>query len=267
MWILTSLGRPDRIRKLVDSYAWGDHSSVYLTLYDGDSRLEEYLAHQWPVGWQIEVVKMMGNGPTYNEMLRRYPDEACYGFLADDQLLEAPGMLRALENAAGSWNVAYANDKHHGPNIPTMPCMGGELVRAVGYLSPPYIVHWGIDCCWYEIGKRLDALRYQEHLTYEHQNPVWGTAPDDRTYRLARQRSFGYEDLFRAWLVGGELGNAVHRAKQQRGATAIEPRGHRQSGKPLCTGQYTEINATPNRLAEIVHTHDYSGAKCQTESS
>lgn len=216
MWILTSLGRPDRIRALVDSYRWGGHSTVCLTLYEGDPRLHEYLAQHWPVGWQIEVVKMAGNGPTYNEMLRRYPDELCYGFLADDQLLETPDMLRVLEIAARDWNVAYANDKHHGPSIPTMPCIGGELARSVGYLSPENIIHWGIDCCWYEIGKRLDALVYLEHITYEHQNPVWGTAPDDRTYRLARQRSFGYTDLFRAWKVGGELDRAISRVKQAR---------------------------------------------------
>ncbi len=197
----------------MDSYAWGNHSRVYLTLYDGDAKLDDYLKQQWPVGWQVEVVKMMGNGPTYNEMLRRYPDEACYGFMADDQLLETKDMLLVLEQAAGSWNVAYANDKHHGAAIPTMPCLGGDLVRAVGYLSPANIVHWGIDCCWYEIGKRLGALRYQEHLTYEHKNPIWKTAPDDRTYALARHRSFGYTDLFRSWIMGGELSKAVNRVE------------------------------------------------------
>lgn len=216
MWILTSLGRPDRIRKLVDSYAWGTHSTVYLTLCEKDSRLHEYLSQQWPVGWHIEVVPILGNGPTYNAMLARYPNEQCYGFMADDQLLETSDMLRALENAAGGWNVAYANDKHHGEAIPTMPCIGGELVRAVGYLAPEGMVHWGLDCCWYEIGKRVNSLAYQEHLTYEHQNPVWGTAADDRTYQLARQRSFGYRDLLRAWILGGELQKAVDRVRKSR---------------------------------------------------
>ena len=166
-------------------------------------------------------------------MLKRYPHEKCYGFLADDAILDEQGMLRMLEVEAADWNLAYANDKHHGAAIPTMPCLGGDLVRAVGYLSPPHIIHWGIDCCWYEIGKRLDALRYQPHLTYEHQNPVWGTAPDDRTYRLARQRSFGYTDYFRAWVFGGELEVAVARAKEQRGATVLSPRFPGQADKPL----------------------------------
>lgn len=216
MWILTSLGRPDRIRNLVDSYRWGLESRVYLTLFDGDKRLPEYLSQQWPSNWSIEIVKMLGNGPTYNEMLRRYPDERSFGFLADDTLLDAPGMLRELEVDAGDWNVAYANDQHHGEAIPTMPCLGGDLVRAVGYLSPEHILHWGIDCCWHEIGRRLDALRYRAELTYTHNNPVWGTAADDRTYALARQRSFGYTDHFRGWVHGGELQRAVERVKAAR---------------------------------------------------
>jgi hypothetical protein len=156
---------------------------------------------------------MRGNGPTYNEILKRHPREHCYGFLADDAVLDVQGMLRMLEEGAGRWNVAYANDKHHGAAVPTMPCMGGELVRAVGYLSPEYLVHLAIDNAWYEIGKRVDGLRYFESLTYTHLNPVWGTAPDDRTYSKAREISFGYQELFRAWQHGGEMMRAVERVK------------------------------------------------------
>jgi hypothetical protein len=216
MWILTSLGRPERIRNLVDSYAWGAQSQVVLALYEKDPHLHEYLSQKWPFGWIIEIVPMLGNGPTYNEILRRYPDETCYGFLADDTLLDVPGMLSALELDAGGWNVAYANDQHHGLSIPTMPCLGGELVRAVGYLSPPNMTHWGIDGVWGQLGVRLDALRYRADLTYTHLNPVWGTAPDDRTYALARQRSFGYTDIFRAWQHGGELKRAIQRVTEAK---------------------------------------------------
>lgn len=221
MWLLTSMGRPDRIRQLVNSYTWGSESRVVVVLYEKDPRAAEYIDAPWPPGWKVETVPMLGNGATYNEMLRRYPDEKHYGFLADDQLLDTPGMLRNLARHAGDWHIAYANDQHHGETIPTMPCIGGDLVRAVGYLSPPNIVHWGIDCAWHEIGRRLGALRYQSDLKYTHLNPVWGTAPDDKTYKLARQRSFGYNDYLRAFIHGGECDRAVkrvHQAKLQRAA-------------------------------------------------
>lgn len=214
MWILTSLGRPDRIRAVVESYDWTGEQ-VVLALWEKDRRLPEYFGRQWPESWAIEVVPMQGNGPTYNEILRRYPNERCYGFLADDAILDVQGMLRLLGDAAGEWNISYANDKHHGEEIPTMPCMGGELVRAVGYLSPIVLMHWGIDCAWHEIGKRLDCLRYMPELTYTHLNPVWGTAPDDNTYRLARLNSVGYRELFRGWVVG-ECEQAVKRVRRAR---------------------------------------------------
>lgn len=212
MWVLSSLGRPDRIRKVVESYDWGSQSRVILALWAGDKRLQEYLDQKWPGGWQIKIVQPRGNGPTYNEIFMMYPNESCYGFLADDAILDEQGMLRMLEDAAGGWNVAYANDKHHGASIPTMPCLGGELVRAVGYLSPECLIHWAIDCAWGEIGKRLGALRYFEQLTYTHLNPVWGTAPDDATYRWARDNSFEYERLFRGWMLN-ELPQAIERVK------------------------------------------------------
>lgn len=211
MWILTSLGRPDRIRAVVESYEWGAEK-VILALYENDNRLPEYVAQEWPENWVTEIVPMRGNGPTYNEILRRYPHERCYGFLADDAILDEQGMLRELSAGAGSWNIAYANDKHHGADIPTMPCMGGDLVRAIGYLSPRCLIHWGIDCAWKEIGERLGVLRYFENLTYTHLNPVWGTAPDDATYVAARLNSFGYESLIRGWAIN-ELPRDIERVR------------------------------------------------------
>jgi len=212
MWILTSLGRPDRIRRVVESYDW-EGERVILALYDGDARLPEYLSQQWPEDWTIETVSMLGNGPTYNEILRRYPNERSYGFLADDAVLDEQGMLRVLREAASDWCVAYPNDKHWGPTLPTMPCMGGKLVRAVGYLAPDCLMHMAIDNAWGEIGRRLGVLRYFNHLTYTHLNPIWGTAEDDRTYRLARSNSVDYERLYRGWLIGGELDRAIDRVK------------------------------------------------------
>lgn len=206
------MGRPNRIRRVVDSYDWGAER-VILALYEKDKRLQEYLDQKWPEPWTVEIVPMLGNGPTYNEILARYPRERCYGFLADDAILDVQGMLRILEKCAGDWNISYANDKHWGGQLPTMPCLGGELVRACGYLAPANLVHWAIDTAWGEIGKRLENLVYREELTYTHLNPVWGTAPDDPTYVAGRMRSFGWQDLLRAWMLGGEMQAAIDRVR------------------------------------------------------
>ena len=215
MWILTSLGRPDRIRKVVDSYDWGGQSRVILALYDGDKRLQEYMVQKWPNGWQIKTVNMRGNGPTYNDIFERYPNEKCYGFLADDAILDEQGMLRQLEEEAGDWNISYSNDKHWGGRLPTMPCIGGALARAVGYLSPPGLLHYAIDNAWGEIGQRLHCLRYRADLTYTHLNPVWGTAPDDSTYQWARNLSPEWERIYRSWMVN-ELPKALERVESAR---------------------------------------------------
>lgn len=211
IWIFSSLGRPDRIRQVVDSYNWTGQP-VHLVLYEGDKRLPEYAKQKWPDMWKLDIVPMLGNGPTYNEMLRRYPNELCYGFLADDAVLEVPNMLSQLELEADSWNIAYANDKHWGDKLPTMPCLGGELVRAVGYLAPEYLMHWAIDTAWGELGKRLGNLRYRGDLTYSHYNPVWGSAPDDETYREARRNATDWQQLLRSWMVN-DMPLAIERVK------------------------------------------------------
>ena len=217
MWIFTSLGRPTAIRRVVDSYAWGGETRVILALWSGDKRLEDYLNQKWPGSWQIKIVQCRGNGPTYNDIFERYPNESCYGFLADDAILDVPGMLKQLEEAAGDWNIAYANDKHWGERLPTMPCIGGELARAIGYLSPPGITHWAIDNAWGEVGKRLQALRYFPELTYTHLNPTWGTAPDDSTYQAARTTSPEWERVFRSWIIN-DLPSIIERVKAAKEA-------------------------------------------------
>lgn len=215
MWIFTSLGRPTLIRRVVDHYKWGDESRVILALYEGDKRLQEYLSQKWPPSWQVKIVQCRGNGPTYNDIFEMYPNEKCYGFLADDAILDTPGMLRQLEEGAGDWDIAYANDKHWGERLPTMPCIGGELARAVGYLSPPGITHWAVDTAWGEVGKRLQNLRYFPQLTYTHLNPVFGTAPDDATYQQARTHSFGWEQVLRSWIIN-DMPSIIERVQSAR---------------------------------------------------
>jgi hypothetical protein len=212
MWIFSSLGRPDLIRRVVDTYQWGYESQVVLTLYERDSRLNEYLRQDWPYGWRVETVPMSGNGPTYNEMLRRYPGEPCYGFLADDAVLNTPGMLAALEAECMPDRVAYPDDGIWGDRNCTMPCIGGDLVRAVGYLSPPGIVHAAIDTVWHEIGRMLGRLRYRPDLSYTHLHPLVGRGAMDLTYQRATVASMGYEDHLRAWMHGGGLRAALERA-------------------------------------------------------
>lgn len=213
MWILSSLARPKRLAQMIASYAWSGEN-VLLALYSGDECLVEYTRMHLPDGWRIETVDVLRNGPTYDEILRRYPDEGCYGFLADDVLLDVPGMLRELEREAGDWNVAYANDQHHEDRICTMPCLGGNLVRAVGYLAPKTILHSAIDCAWHEIGRCLGRLRYRADLTYTHLHPLFGTGPWDETYKAAQQASVFFEDLFRAWVHGGALQQALARVRE-----------------------------------------------------
>lgn len=216
MWILSSLSRPDRLREVAFSYRWGDESQVVLALYSGDEKLHDYLRQEWPPQWIIQTVPMRGNGPTYNEILKRYPNEPTYGFLADDSILDVPGMLKKLEDAAGDWNVAYPNDQFHGEKLPTMPCIGGKLVRAVGYLAPPNIIHWAIDNCWGDIGRALGCLRYFNHLTYTHKHPILGTAPDDETYRQARLNSTGWDQAYRSFRLN-EMPRLIERVNAARG--------------------------------------------------
>lgn len=217
MWILTSLSRPQRIRELVDSYAWGGESQVVLTLYAKDPLLQQYLDQPWPFTWSTEIVDVRGNANSYNEMFRRHPKEQCYGFLADDVVLKTPGMLAELERSAGEWNVAYPNDGVWlEGGLATMPCIGGSLARAAGYLAPPNFVHMSIDSVWTRIGERLNCLKYRPDLQYTHNHPLVGRAQWDSTYVTAQQMSVGHEQVLRSFLMGQGLAELARRVDTLR---------------------------------------------------
>lgn len=217
MWILTSLSRPDRIRKVVESYVWGNgESRVILALWEGDPRLQEYLEQDWPANWHTALIADKGVGPTYNHLFKAFPNEQNYGFLADDAILNAQGMLRLLENEAKNWNMSYPDDGIHGERMATMPCIGGDLVRACGFLSPPGFMHEGIDVIWTVIAQKLGFARYMPQLSYTHVHPLMGRAKWDKTYIDARNSSIGHQDLIHQFVTNGSLDRIVQTVRGRK---------------------------------------------------
>lgn len=192
---------------------------MLVRLDQDDPRLESgadgpaYSTSPW--GWSVEIGPRMALAQVYNDIFNRYPQEPFYGLLADDLLPATPNWDLRLIEAAGSWGVAYGDDGIQHEEIATHPVIGGELVRAVGWLAPPWLKFLWIDTTWTAMARALGTLHYLPEVSIEHLHYSVGKSEHDQTYRDHHQ--YGPEDgqAFRHW-ESSEVLELVQRLKASK---------------------------------------------------
>lgn len=198
MWLLPSLGRPEgawEVAKLAQDVP------IVLRLHREDPRLEEYLEKDWPEGWKIVVGRIAKLATCLRLAFEEYPEEQFYGFLADDVRPSPENWAELLETAAGSDYVAYPDDGLHGSSLCTHPCIGGDLVRSVGWWVLPGVEHSFFDTAWMALGSATGRLRYVEQVKYDHRHPLRDTTiPMDSVYELGQVSFEADKQVFTEWL-------------------------------------------------------------------
>lgn len=127
----------------------------------------------------------MGN--TLNSIANKYADSYKYlAFMGDDHrprtkdwdvLLSEP-----LKNKIG---ISYGNDLLQGKNIPTAVVLSAEIVKCLGFMTPPELKHFFFDTYWKDLGEGLDRLHYMDNVIIEHMHPLNNKSEGDSTYGYA----------------------------------------------------------------------------------
>jgi hypothetical protein len=158
---------------------------------DGDEDVEHYEIAV-PANWGMHrEPRRHGLSKALRYLFHRFPNASRYGWLADDVIPRTYHWDTELENAAGRWRLAYANDggwlTHEAPEmvwagetLTTGLCWGGDLVRAVGWLDLPGTVQGGTDMAWVDITKQLELSAYCSGITVEHRHWRAGKRPQDK---------------------------------------------------------------------------------------
>lgn len=123
-------------------------------------------------------------GPVLNWAVGLYADEFDFtGFMGDDHRPRTPlwdeRLCQSLGTAPG---VAYGDDLLQRQNLPTACVISAELVRILGYMCPPPLVHLCLDDFWKALGEAT-RLVYRPDVIIEHCHPYAGKAPVDQGYR------------------------------------------------------------------------------------
>ena len=184
MWVCPTLGRPERLAELARSWERCQPSTkLAVRLWEGDPRLDEYREMKWPKSWHFYRSEKKYLGPALNEFFAAYPDEETYGFIADDIVLRSPGGLELLESLAQPFFVVYPNDCLQRHKLCTHFCLGGDLVRELGWLALPMVRH-SVDLPWYNIARNTGLLRYEPRVIFQHKHFLVGSAEKDSTYGI-----------------------------------------------------------------------------------
>lgn len=181
-----------------------------------------------PENWTLHVSEHRGLSAALQWVFANYPDEANYGWLADDMAPRTQGWDVALEQAAGRCCMSQAQDLWVAPKFPDAvcraeltagQCWGGDLIRAVGWWALPDTFQAGTDVAWIRIVAQLGRLRYLPEVTVEHRH--WRTgrrAQDALDTDMLDYHGHPHTkrdlDVLYLWLASPAFGHAVQRAQQ-----------------------------------------------------
>jgi hypothetical protein len=134
---------------------------------------------------------------TLNLLATKHANDYEYlAFMGDDHRPMTKGWDVELANEIGDRDgVAYGNDLLQRANLPTAVMMSASIVRAIGYMAPPELIHMYMDNFWKMLGTDLNHLRYRDDVIIEHLHPIAGKANVDAGYTEVNSPEVYSKDL------------------------------------------------------------------------
>lgn len=210
--IVPSRGRPEAATKLADAFrqtSVGD-STLVVAVDADDPNVDNYV----PTATSESTYKtMIGEGPM--TMVRALNTVALHtaflddppfaiGFCGDDHRPRTLGWDKAYLDALREMGtgIVYGNDLLQGENLPTQCAMTSDIIRALGWMSPPTLTHLFVDNVWKVLGNGAGCLRYLPDVVVEHMHPVAGKAEWDDGHRRVNSSAMYERDAaaFDLWL-------------------------------------------------------------------
>lgn len=200
MWALATRSRPNNCRRFIQAWIETEASSpVYVRMDECDPHLQELLSLPWPKEFLINVGPRGRLGVCTQEMLAKYPNEPWYGMLGDDVIPKTKHWDQLLIQRAGSHDIAAGNDVHEKSVRIIHPCVGGDLVRLVGFFAVPGCEHVCIDTFWEQLHHYFGRNNQMRDVILEHAHFFFNQAQEDYVYTEAQAFKQHDKRAFRDW--------------------------------------------------------------------
>jgi hypothetical protein len=210
--ICPSRGRPANVAELIE--VWRDvtyDAALLVAVDDDDPELRRYrdIFTNLDLGIgepriHITIGPRGRLGPTLNRLALLYASSfRALGFLGDDHRPRTDGWDRRVVEALDQLGtgLVYGNDLLQGGNLPTAVAMTSDVVRTLGWMVPPGMIHMYIDNAWLDLGRGLDRIRYLHDVVIEHMHPVAQKSEWDAGYAEVNSAEMYARDLetYRHW--------------------------------------------------------------------
>jgi hypothetical protein len=220
MWFLITRNRPQGTQALINAMRDTGEIPTCAVMVDGPMYPIE-----WPTHWKIHNSfghLEMQRG--LNALLKMYPNEPFYGILTDTHRPQTPEWATKLRDAAADWDIAICNTTKNRMNprtglrrVTTM-AIGGDLVRAIGWIWLDRVTHLYGDDAWEDIGYALDCIQYLPDVVILALLKRDGEVPiDSNHHRKWKGQSYMASDAaaFEAW-KRDEFPKLIERLKAAR---------------------------------------------------
>lgn len=187
MIILPTLGRPENIKRFVEAYRSTFASLPVLVVFDaGDALKAEYEKIGLPASFdKIFVPARTRCAAIQNLVFEKWPNEEFYAVLADDVVPETEKWDKELAEACRYEGIAWGDDDIQHKALATHPFIDGDLVRKMGWIAPPGLVHFFVDNVWTHLAAAIGGNGYLPDVKLTHHHHLNGKAVMDSTYRNA----------------------------------------------------------------------------------
>ena len=168
MILLPSRGRPGKAKRFFEAYHATQASMPGLLMIEERDR-NAYADVRIPANWDRVIVDESLVSKKVNDAAFRFASgESCYLIMADDCVPETEHWDRKLAVSAGVTGIAYGNDLMDPAPPIGHPCLGGELVRALGWIAAPGFGHFYWDNVLRDIAEGLGVLTYRPEVITRH---------------------------------------------------------------------------------------------------
>jgi hypothetical protein len=210
--IVPTKGRPEKHLEFYESFKINSTvTDLVFVLSLGDI--------QYPriPGVKYETVDSPTMSGKLNTTAVKYANDYDYiAFMGDDVRIRTNAWdAKMLDEISSIPNaIAYGNDLYQGENLPTAVLMDANIIRTLGFMSPPTLKHLYIDNFWKKLGEELSSLKYFSEIILEHMHFANSKAAKDNTYKetdsseMYRSDSAAFKDY-----INNNLDNDIAKLK------------------------------------------------------
>lgn len=214
--VVPTRGRPWRIPGLVA--AWRDtatfpDATLLLATDADDPHQQAYtdvcdLARRADPGLDLRILVFEQRRPMVDKLdacalTAAQTGAAAVGFAGDDHLPGSYGWARALHRAATdpTPGVAWGDDLHRGPDLPTHWVMDSRIITTLGVMVPAPVQHQFCDRAVLDLATAAGCARYLPEVIVEHRHYAAGKALKDPGYRAVNSKAQfeADRDRYRRW--------------------------------------------------------------------